>query len=91
MEKPVLSESFSKLNWISEDLSPLLNSLNILVHVLAIGKVSWELKDDWADLSKTSHELSAEKVLKDSVNVGEEILTSLHASDSYIRMTLRYW
>ena len=64
-------EDLDELHWVSEDLAPLLDSLEVTLHRLAVLEVIWKVLDDLADCTDSGNDISEVTLLEVLNGVGD--------------------
>jgi len=80
VEQPSLANGLGKSCWLGEDLSPGLNSGDVLIHALAGGHGGAKLVPDGTGLLDSLEELASLEVTEGDSNVSVDLLATLVAS-----------
>ena len=67
----VRGEELDEGNWVLEDLAPLLDSLEVTLHAVAVLEVVWKVLDDLANVTDSGNDVSEVTLLEGLDGVGD--------------------
>ena len=79
VEEPSPGDKLGEFNWMAENISPVLNGGDVLVHSFACLNGVWEHPDNLSNVLNSSDELQVLEVIKSHFNLVDEVVTSLEA------------
>ena len=77
--EPVTGDSVSEHNWVVENLSPVQNSIDVVIHPCASIERFWESPEDSTDVLESRNGMEVSKVIESGNSLVDEWLVDLHA------------
>ena len=68
MRKPSLSNTFSKMNWMLENVSPLFDGIDIIIHIITRLDCIWKHPDHITDIFCSSDQVQTLDIINDMSN-----------------------
>jgi len=86
VEEPIFADSFTELDRLLEDNSPLLDGCDVLVHALAISDSVWQIPDDLAEVLNGREQVQGLDVSESLLAVLCELIRVTHASTKLVKV-----